>query len=367
MKLVTSLNGLASRSWMVITPQLMGRSVRERDRLRQFLITEFVRVLSMHNATLKTSIVFLAMGCLVSLWPGGRLSAQHGPVARRAHTTAYHAGLELVVVFGGQGAGGEVLADLWGWDGERWRPLDQGEPGPPPRSRHAMAYDPMNDRLVIHGGGTVERDFGDTWTWTAQGWKRLEAEGPGPRSHHHMAYDPGSGGLVLYGGGRSDEGFGHDTWTLRGGAWRRSDAILRPGRVLAGMASSRRGILLFGGLVRQAPRSAALWRWHGGRWTLVREGGPPGLIYPGVVWNRATNRLLLFGGEADAGLTDEMWTWDGSNWARPEGTRRPPPRTEHRLAYDRRRRVVVLFGGRTAGGPANDVWEWDGDRWTRVW
>jgi len=333
----------------------------------QFLIIDFMRALSMRKTTLKRSIVFLSVGFLVSLWSGGRLSAQDGPVARRAHTTAYHAGLELVVVFGGQSADGKVLADLWGWDGERWRLLDDGAHGPAPRSRHAMAYDPTNDRLVIHGGGTIERDFGDTWAWTVEGWTRLESEGPGPRSHHHMAYDPASGCLVLYGGGRSDEGFGHQTWTLRDVAWRRSDAILRPGRVLAGVTSSPRGILLFGGFIRQAPRSSELWSWHAGRWTLVREGGPPRLIYPGVAWNHATDRLLLFGGEADAGLTDEMWTWNGSDWARHEGVRRPRPRTEHGLAYDRHRRVVVLFGGKTADGPANDVWEWDGERWARVW
>lgn len=324
--------------------------------------------LSKRQMMLTRSVLVLTFVSFAQASSNSRLAAQEaGPEARRAHTMTYHSGLGLVVIFGGEAADGEILADLWGWDGEDWRLLDGGEAGPPPRSRHAMAYDPLNDRLVTHGGGSVEEDLGDTWAWTVDGWIRLETGGPGPRSHHHMAYDSASNGLVLYGGGRSGDEFGHDTWILHGGKWRMADARLRPGRVLAGVASSPRGILLFGGLIRGAPRSSELWRWSGDTWSLIHSAGPPPLIYPGLTWDHAEERLLLFGGEGDAGLTAEMWAWNGSDWTRCEDMDRPPPRTEHGLAHDRSRGLTVLFGGRTADGIADDVWEWDDDRWVRVW
>lgn len=292
---------------------------------------------------------------------------EHRPAPRTAHTMTYHAGLEMVVVFGGNDAAGRPLADLWGWNGESWRLLDDGEGGPPPRSRHAMAYDAREDRIVIHGGGTVDEDLGDTWAWSvSQGWKTLPGDGPGARSHHHMAFDPSTESIILYGGGREGDEFGSDTWRLAGDGWRATEERLRPGRVLAGTATADAGMFLYGGLVRGEGRSAELWAWRDGRWLRVDDAGPRGLIYPGLAWDPNARELVLFGGEADEGMVGETWRWSESGWSPVPGESGPPARTEHAMAYDAARGVGVLFGGETSAGAANDVWEWDGAAWTRA-
>lgn len=301
-----------------------------------------------------------------TVWAQTLVAQEVGPGPRVAHAAAYHEGLEMVVVFGGRRPDGAELNDLWGWDGSRWQALDTGSEGPSPRARHPMAYDPARDRLVVQGGGTVERDLDDTWVWTRQGWSRLGGGSPGPKSHHQMAYDSGSRTLLLYGGGRDGEGFGSDLWTLDDSGWSLLDERLEPGRVLAGMARAPDGVLLFGGLISGGPRARELWKWQDGRWTFLARDGPPGLTHPGLTWDGSRERLVLFGGEGQDGLRGETWIWDGSAWLLEEVEAAPLPRTEHTLVYDQSRERTVLFGGRTEDGATAELWEWDGTTWTRI-
>ena len=79
------------------------------------------------------------------------------------HAMAYHGGLEMVVLFGGDGEG-ELLDDTWAWDGSSWIDLDV-DARPEGRLGHAMAYDSARERIVLFGGnpGHDAEQFGDTW------------------------------------------------------------------------------------------------------------------------------------------------------------------------------------------------------------
>ena len=135
----------------------------------------------------------------------------------------------------------------------------------------------------------------------------------------------------------------------------------------------RRTIMLFGGADAGEVRGD-LWEWDGHRWQQVAAEGPPPRTFPAMAYDRARDRLVLFGGnrvlfgdggDADTFLSDH-WEWSAAGWQQI-GTPTPPPRAESGMVYDEARRRTVLFGGYRVSGQErtrlNDTWEWDGEKW----
>jgi hypothetical protein len=92
------------------------------------------------------------------------------------------------------------------------------------------------------------------------------------------------------------------------------------------------------------------------------QHSPPPRILASMVYDDAHQRIILFGGESDAGFLGDTWGWDGTDWTPVNSSpRSPQPRSSAAIAYDSRRDQVVLFGG-NADGPCsvtwlNDTWE----------
>lgn len=123
------------------------------------------------------------------LKPSGEL-----PPARRSMAAAYDPGANKIVVFGGMGAGGEILKDTWMYDVPKntWTAL---APSSPPSARYGakMVYDPASGRLLLFGGtylrtsatASFQQDFNDTWAFdlAAATWTGLSPSGtpPAPR------------------------------------------------------------------------------------------------------------------------------------------------------------------------------------------
>lgn len=58
-----------------------------------------------------------------------------------------------------------------------------------------------------------------------------------------------------------------------------------------------------------------LWEWDGRNWTNVSTDGPPsGGGLPGLTYDEARGRLVLFGG----GGLEGTWEWDGVRWERKD-------------------------------------------------
>ena len=81
----------------------------------------------------------------------------------------------------------------------------------------------------------------------------------------------------------------------------------------------------------------------------------------------ATGQVVLFGGQAAAGVTGDTWTWSGGRWRPLQASGGPSARAFAAAAADGRG-GVLLFGGDTphGGAPPNDTWAWNGRRWTRL-
>ena len=99
---------------------------------------------------------------------------------------------------------------------------------------------------------------------------------------------------------------------------------------------------------------------------------PSGRVNAQLVYDDATNALLLFSGQDYTGAVPliDTWTWNGSTWTRLHPVHSPGPRTSAAIAYDPTTQQVVLFGGMSlaniGGTPfLGDTWTWNGSDWTQ--
>jgi hypothetical protein len=83
-----------------------------------------------------------------------------------------------------------------------------------------------------------------------------------------------------------------------------------------------------------------------------------------MAWDATNSNLLMFGGSG----TDDMWTWDGSDWTEVDVTPKPPARSNHSLVADPATGDIYLYGGRLAAtnSDSNDLWVWNGTSWSQL-
>jgi hypothetical protein len=116
------------------------------------------------------------------VWNGEswRNASESGPAGRRDYSMTFDSRAGVVLLYGGaSGSGSDTqrYADMWEWDGERWRELSLGTVSPGHVYVSAMAYDPSRSRTVLYGGYSCGRDGtgcgvrGDTWEWDGSRWK----------------------------------------------------------------------------------------------------------------------------------------------------------------------------------------------------
>jgi hypothetical protein len=295
------------------------------------------------------------------------------PGAMSGHRMAYDPVARRVLLYSGvepSPQGNRYRSRLWAYDGKDWTFL--AADGPSGRDDVQLAFDSRRGRLVLYGGrriGATRADLTlltDTWEWDGSAWHQVDSAGTGPRMHSGMAYDSARGVMVLFGGFGGDQALRADTWEWNGVKWsRRADGPAD--RWINGVVYDPRhgGILL-----HAAPRESyddktsyargELWRWDGSTWARV-DSAPPVSPQEPIV---ATDTGLLFFDGWNPEHRVNAWNWDGVAWKRIEGVL-PPPRRNAALVYDSARRVVLLYSGETDRELLDDLWEFDGNKWTR--
>ncbi len=160
---------------------------------------------------------------------GWMLIDSDGPTSRDDCGIAYDSHRDRVVLFGGNYAmEGPQPAYTWEWDGSSWYAIDTTTNGPERRVLTAMAYDAARQEVVLFGGvSDISGDitlYGDTWTWDGATWELAASTGPPARTRHAMTYDPVRERVLLFGGA---DGLGlppgtqgeNDLWEWDGQAW----------------------------------------------------------------------------------------------------------------------------------------------------
>ena len=172
---------------------------------------------------------------------------------------------------------------------------------------------------------------------------------------------------VLFGGSMGDE-----TWLFEPetASWTLAEPPLSPlGRQGASCVhdSDRERVVLFGG----TPHDDSLWEWDGATqtWTEVPRAGdwPPAAEGYGMAYDSDRARVVTVGGRLDGGVKlGEHWEYDpaAQTWTQVTGTL-PPPRDFPGLIYDTAAKRLVLWGGWSTN---NDTWLYDavGGGWTSL-
>jgi len=239
--------------------------------------------------------------------------------------------------------------------------------GPSPRNSMGMVFDERAGGTLLFSG-LNENPRNDTWFFADGRWTQLAPSGPLPaaRSAMAMAYDAGRDGTVMY-GGADDSGSMSDTWEWNGSAWT-SVPVTGPGaRLLGSMVydRARQVCVLFGG------SDGNTWIYDGIQWTRAATTGPGTRFAHQMTYDDRRERTILFGGTPDAIVAlGDTWEWNGSMWMRVQISG-PQARFAGSLSYDSVRQRCVLFGGvgRDPGGVPvqfSDTWEWDGTTWTQL-
>ncbi|MCC7065946.1 MAG: hypothetical protein IT456_24330 [Planctomycetes bacterium] len=201
-----------------------------------------------------------------------------------------------IYVFGGclNNNTSTTVNDLWEFDAVAgtYTQVHNGSTSlaPHARGRHAMAWNPLSNKLVVFGGdnratGPLPADtlLADTWEYDlATGtWTDLTpvAGSPSPRRWCTMAFDATFGGMVMFGG---DLGAGittSETWLWNGSAWALLSSGAVPARRMAGLVNRpapHNDVLMCGGedttsVAPEVIRHLDVWSWSGGTWTKISD------------------------------------------------------------------------------------------------
>lgn len=127
--------------------------------------------------------------------------------------------------------------------------------------------------------------------------------------------------------------------------------------------------VLFGGFGPDGIPKGDTWLWDGQIWQLAAIDGPSPRKWPAAAYDASRAVIVLHGGREGKGRSgsslDDTWIWDGQSWSQVKGEG-PTPRDHHRAAYDKARDRVILFGGWNGESLENDTWEWNGSKWDQV-
>lgn len=282
-----------------------------------------------------------------------------------------------VTIFGGIGypTGSNTVTDfndIWELRGTVWTDVTPAGGSPPGRGWTQLVWDPLLNRIVMFGGfrvGAPALSYGDTWSFVNGGWSEIvpQASAPPARDSHGMAYDTARNKIVVFGG------YLPDVIELDGATWTlalRTDWPPTQDRHLMAYDSDRDVLFLYGG------GSVESWEYTVATqtWAWFLGGGPGGRAGASMVYERARQKMLLFGGRTrSAGQLGsknaDTWQWDTATrtWTNVSPAVSPAARDDHAMAYDAAHNRVVLFGGRNAAGAAlGDTWLWNGSTWTDV-
>ena len=236
------------------------------------------------------------------------------PSGRYFHKMTYDSGNNKVVLFGGY----YRRSDTWVYDvdANSWN-LRSPDPHPPDLYQHALTYDSINAKVVLFGGRTRVGGWhptNETWlydvsenTWT----KREPATSPPPRRLHDLAYDPVNNKVVLF-GGYNESSYLNDTWVydVDKNEWTEinttSDPPLKGYHSMVWDRDINR-VVLYGGY----PYDSKVWLFNTftNTWTSISYGENPPVRYSSAMAHDIVSRKsVVFGGIWN--YMDDTWVYD---------------------------------------------------------
>jgi hypothetical protein len=301
----------------------------------------------------------------------------NSPSARYEHAMAYDIVDNRVVMFGGLSSGANV-ADTWlyNYSDNTWYNVTVPANSPSARNSPAMAYDIVDNRVVMFGG-IASLYYADTWLYNYSDgkWYNVTNSSASPSARYGaaMAYDIADNRVVMYGGYSSSGTYLSDTWL-----YNYSDGKWYNVNVTAGNAGARYAaamaydiadnrIVMHGGYTGSTfyadtwifNFSASANKWY----NVTNSSASPSARYcHAMAYDIADNRVVLFGGynTSSNGFFADTWLFNYSDlkWYNVTVAANSPDAVYlHAMAYDLADNQVVMFGG-TSGAPTQHADTW---------
>jgi hypothetical protein len=287
--------------------------------------------------------------------------AIEGVAPQPRRSAALVAGTDGTLWLHGGRVDGEVVGDLWNFDGTRWEQVDVTGPAPEPRDEHVGVWDSERDRLVVALGQTTAHDaFDDVWAFdpVTGEWQLLAEGGPGARYGSCAVLDDQGRMVVSHGFSLSTRYA--DTWAfdLEQETWTditpaEDNSPVARCLHTCGWDEEAGELVLFGGRTDAEQFVDDTWRLGADGWEQVAGAGPSARVLAGGV--HTDDGFALLGGEGPDGLTDDAWRLAGDDWGPgPEGG----PTARHSHAITMGDSTIWVFGGAAADGDLADLWRY---------
>jgi hypothetical protein len=241
-----------------------------------------------------------------------------GPAPSNKFAFAYDQKRKRAVLFGGSGANDELFSDTWEWDGKAWTKINAT--GPTKRDHPLGAYDPQNQAIIVKGGFNSSGLLTDTWSFDGIKWTQLIDAGDGGNGlAHGMFVDESTNRLTLITVEMNDQNqqrLRNTWWTLNKNKWESSGKKFpstSKQSIQAISAYGKGGILVFDGDDIANNNATTAW-FSKGKWTSQNMKGPQPRVGHAMVWDPATNAVVLFGGFNRKKFFDDTWIWQNEKW-----------------------------------------------------
>ena len=239
----------------------------------------------------------------------------------------------------------------------------------------AFTYDPVNERIMMFGGGIDNDELNDTWIFDYQTkvWSKLNLEtSPTPRHSAVMVYDSADEVIILFGGynGRS---ITNDIWIFdcKTEAWSEcTQEVTPPGRMSHAMVydSKNDKVIIFSGYGSSGPNECDTWVYDypTNTWQEMSPLNSPNARYgASCVYDEVNESMILFGGNNDPSgsiYLSDTWRYDyaTNTWTEVESTSQPLGLKWSCMTYDSIDQKSILFGGGSAAFQTeNETWIYD--------
>lgn len=237
------------------------------------------------------------------------------PAPRFGHTATWVPNVGLVV-WSGEGDG--FFDDLWAYDpaADTWRELPSVGAVPEARYGSCASLGPDGRLWISHGFTQDDGRFADTRAhdFATGEWTDMTPSGDLPvKRCLHDCYWSDAGKLILYGGQTTGVSALGDIWSYdpQAQTWLQGPQPLAAPRQLYALASGGPDALVFGGRALDGGFLADTWRIDPADLTLTAQSiagaAPAARSGATLLADPSRNRTLLFGGQGDAGMLDDVW------------------------------------------------------------
>jgi hypothetical protein len=309
------------------------------------------------------------------------------PAASEDCASIYDPIQHRIVLFGGKNDEDRNMNEVWMLDlaKNKWQKIEAGNEIPPTSEDHAVIYDPIGYRMILHGG---EDGLTTNKTWAfdlkTHRWRNMTPQSGAPAREDHTAiFDSRGKRMVIFGGRNQDSTYDHinihEIWALdldpnspSFEKWQnltleekhplgRSDHV-------AVYDSLKNRMIIYGGWDKEQKEYLGdTWAFDfdkpadsKSRWRQIKtkNSHPPKRRHAVGVYDSARNWFIVCGGFGEEGYLNDVWTFDLTADVWINVTPGPPPRIDHQAIYDPQSQRLILYGG-DAGfkGKLHDLWE----------